>query len=206
MVSSIHPSIQDREKNFEPNPGFHEGCAWNYSFYVPHDVKGLARLMGGQKPFIEKLQRVFDDGLYDPANEPDIAYAHLFSYFKGEEWRTQKETQRLLQKYFKNAPDGIPGNDDTGTMSTWAIFNMIGFYPDCPGDPYYTLTTPVFDKVVIRLDPDTWGSDKLVIETKRPSAESLYIREMELGGKKLSRYRISHEELIKGGTLRFILR
>ena len=193
-------------ENFEPNPGFHEGCAWNYSFYVPHDVKGLARLMGGQKPFIEKLQRVFDDGLYDPANEPDIAYAHLFSYFKGEEWRTQKETQRLLQKYFKNAPDGIPGNDDTGTMSTWAIFNMIGFYPDCPGDPYYTLTTPVFDKVVIRLDPDTWGSDKLVIETKRPSAESLYIREMELGGKKLSRYRISHEELIKGGTLRFILR
>ena len=64
--------------------------------------------MGGQKPFIEKLQRVFDDGLYDPANEPDIAYAHLFSYFKGEEWRTQKETQRLLQKYFKNAPDVFP--------------------------------------------------------------------------------------------------
>lgn len=193
-------------ENFEPNPGFHEGCAWNYSFYVPHDVKGLARLMGGQKPFIEKLQRVFDDGLYDPANEPDIAYAHLFSHFKGEEWRTQKETQRLLQKYFKNAPDGIPGNDDTGTMSTWAIFNMIGFYPDCPGDPYYTLTTPVFDKVVIRLDSDTWGSDKLVIETGRPSTESLYIREMELGGKKLSRYRISHEELVKGGVLRFILR
>ena len=169
-------------------------------------MKGLARLMGGQKPFIEKLQRVFDDGLYDPANEPDIAYAHLFSYFKGEEWRTQKETQRLLQKYFKNAPDGIPGNDDTGTMSTWAIFNMIGFYPDCPGDPYYTLTTPVFDKVVIRLDSDTWGSDKLVIEAGRPSTESLYIREMELGGKKLSRYRISHEELVKGGVLRFILR
>lgn len=111
-----------------------------------------------------------------------------------------------MQKYFKNAPDGIPGNDDTGTMSTWAIFNMIGFYPDCPGDPYYTLTTPVFDKVVIRLDPDTWGSDKVVIETERPSTESLYIREMELGGKKLSRYRISHEELVKGGALRFILR
>ena len=83
---------------------------------------------------------------------------------------------------------------------------MIGFYPDCPGDPYYTLTTPVFDKVVIRLDSDTWGSDKLVIEAGRPSTESLYIREMELGGKKLSRYRISHEELVKGGVLRFILR
>ncbi len=69
--------------------------------------------MVGKKPFVDKLQRVFDEGLYDPANEPDIAYAHLFSYFKGEEWRTQKELHLLLEKYFKNAPDGIPGNDDT---------------------------------------------------------------------------------------------
>lgn len=193
-------------ENFEPNPGFHEGCAWNYTFYVPHDVKGLARLMGGKKPFVDKLQRVFDEGLYDPANEPDIAYAHLFSYFKGEEWRTQKELHRLLQKYFKNAPDGIPGNDDTGTMSAWAIFNMMGFYPDCPGEPAYTLSTPVFDKVTIKLDPKYWGRDQLVIETERPSAESLYIREMELGGKKLSRYRITHEELVQSGKLRFRLR
>ena len=58
-----------------------------------------------------------------------------------------------MQKYFKNAPDGIPGNDDTGTMSAWAIFNMMGFYPDCPGEPAYTLSTPVFDKVTIKLDP-----------------------------------------------------
>lgn len=193
-------------ENFEPSPGFHEGNSWNYTFYVPHDVKGLARLMGGKKPFIDKLQRVFDEGLYDPANEPDIAYAHLFSYFKGEEWRTQKELHRLLQKYFKDAPDGIPGNDDTGTMSAWAVFNMMGFYPDCPGEPAYTLSTPVFDKVTIHLDFKQWGRDKLVIETERPSAESLYIRDMELGGKKLSRYRITHDELVHGGVLKFILR
>ncbi len=149
-------------ENFEPNPGFHEGCAWNYTFYVPHDVKGLARLMGGKKPFVDKLQRVFDEGLYDPAN--------------------------------------------AGTMSAWAIFNMMGFYPDCPGEPAYTLSTPVFDKVTIKLDPKYWGRDQLVIETERPSAESLYIREMELGGKKLSRYRITHEELVQSGKLRFRLR
>lgn len=193
-------------ENFEPNPGFHEGCAWNYTFYVPHDVKGLAQLMGGKKAFVDKLQRVFDEGLYDPANEPDIAYAHLFSYFKGEEWRTQKELYRLLQKYFKNAPDGIPGNDDTGTMSAWAIFNMMGFYPDCPGEPSYTLSTPVFDKVTIRLDAEVWGRGQLVIETERPSDDSLYIREMELGGKRLSHFRISHQELVEGGKLRFVLR
>ena len=193
-------------ENFEPNPGFHEGCAWNYTFYVPHDVKGLAQLMGGKKAFVDKLQRVFDEGLYDPANEPDIAYAHLFSYFKGEEWRTQKELHRLLQKYFKNASDGIPGNDDTGTMSAWAIFNMMGFYPDCPGEPSYTLSTPVFDKVTIRLDAEVWGRGQLVIETERPSDDSLYIREMELGGKRLSHFRISHQELVEGGRLRFVLR
>lgn len=193
-------------ENFEPSPGFHEGNAWNYTFYVPHDVKGLARLMGGQKPFVNKLQRVFDEGLYDPANEPDIAYAHLFSYFKGEEWRTSKEVHRLLQKFFKNAPDGIPGNDDTGTMSTWAIFNMMGFYPDCPGEPAYTLSAPVFDKVTITLDPKQWGRDKLVIETERHATESIHIHKMELGGKALSRYRISHDELVHGDKLRFILR
>ena len=112
----------------------------------------------------------------------------------------------LLQKYFKNAPDGIPGNDDTGTMSAWAIFNMMGFYPDCPGEPSYTLSTPVFDKVTIRLDAEVWGRGQLVIETERPSDDSLYIREMELGGKRLSRFRISHQELVEGGKLRFVLR
>ena len=61
---------------------------------------------------------------------------------------------------------------------------MMGFYPDCPGEPAYTLSTPVFDKVTIKLDPKYWGRDQLVIETERPSAESLYIREMKLGGEK----------------------
>lgn len=193
-------------ENFEPSPGFHEGNAWNYTFYVPHDVKGLAKLMGGQKSFVDKLQMVFDKGYYDPANEPDIAYAHLFSYFKGEEWRTQKEVRRLLKKYFKNAPDGIPGNDDTGTMSTWAIFNMIGFYPDCPGEPAYTLTSPVFDKVIIQLDKKVWGTDKLVIETERTNADAVQIKSMEMNGKPLQRYRITHDELLKAGTLKFILK
>ena len=194
-------------ENFESSPGFHEGNAWNYTFYVPHDVKGLARLMGGPKKFVEKLQMVFDKKYYDPANEPDIAYAHLFSYFKGEEWRTQVQTRRLLTKYFKNAPDGIPGNDDTGTMSAWAVFNMMGFYPDCPGEPAYTLTSPVFDKVTISLDKQQWGRDKLVIETVRPAnyPDAVIIKKMELGGKPWRGYRVGHDELLKAGTLKFWL-
>ena len=183
-------------ENFSTAPGFHEGSAWNYTFYVPHDVEGLVKLMGGRKRFVEKLQMVFDEGLYDPANEPDIAYAYLFSRFPGEAWRTQRETRRLLDKYFTVKPDGIPGNDDTGTMSAWAVFTMLGFYPDCPGEPYYTLTAPTFDRAEI----DT-PQGVLVIERQGQG----YIRRMTLGGKPLTRYRISHDTLLRCGKLSFEL-
>lgn len=187
--------------NFEPSPGFHEGNSWNYTFYVPHDVKGLAKLMGGQKRFVNKLQMVFDKGYYDPANEPDIAYPYLFSYFKGEEWRTQKLVKELLAKHYTTKPNGLPGNEDTGTMSSWAIFSMMGFYPDCPGVPEYTLTTPTFNKITIKLDPAYWGTDKLVI---RKEGGDGYIDQIRLGGKKYSKYRLTHEDLIHAGEITFV--
>ena len=193
----LEPFDPRQGENFEAVPGFHEGSAWNYTFFVPHDVEGLAKLMGGKRKFVDKLQRVFDAGFYDPANEPDIAYAYLFSRFRGEEWRTQREVARLLAKYFTTEPDGIPGNDDTGTMSAWAVFSMMGFYPDCPGEPYYTLTAPTFDRVAI----DT-PRGELVVE-RRGAGDR--IRRMTLGGKPLADYRISHDELLRGGTLSFEL-
>ncbi len=187
-------------ENFSNAPGFHEGSAWNYTFYVPHDVMGLAKLMGGKKAFVNKLQSVFDNGYYDPANEPDIAYPYLFSYFKGEEWRTQQTINALLKKYYKATPDGIPGNDDTGTMSTWAIFSMMGIYPDCPGSPYYTITTPVFDKVTIHTDKKFYPHD-IVIEKRGTQKDDRYIKRIELSGKTFGSYRISHEQLVKNGRL-----
>lgn len=199
--SFLAPFNPRQGENFEAVPGFHEGSAWNYTFFVPHDVDGLCRLMGGKKKFVDKLQMVFDEGLYDPANEPDIAYPYLFSRFKGEEWRTQKEVDRLLRKYFTTAPDGIPGNDDTGTMSAWAVMSMMGFYPDCPGEPYYTLTSPVFDSVEIDTPQGT-----VTVEVERESPEAIYIDEMQLGGKSLKKYRISHDELINGKRLKFRLK
>lgn len=180
--------------NFEPSPGFHEGNAWNYTFYVPFDIKGLTKLMGGDKPFVKKLWSVFTDGNYDPANEPDIAYPFLFSRFKGEAWRTQQLVKELLAKHFTTQPNGIPGNDDTGTMSAWAIFSMMGFYPDCPGVPEYTLTTPTFDKITVRLDPKYWGVDKLVI-CKEGKGD--YIRSVKMGKKTTNSFLITHAELIK---------
>ena len=189
-------------ENFEPSPGFHEGNAWNYTYYVPHDVKGLAKLMGGKKKFVDKLQMIFDKGYYDPANEPDIAYPYLFSYFKGEEWRTQKLVKELLEKYFKPAPDGIPGNDDAGTMSAWAIFSMMGFYPDCPGVPEYTLTAPTFDKITINLNPDFYKQKQLVIEVVDSDESDGYIKKIKMGDTSCG-YRVNHNSLVNAGVLRF---
>lgn len=200
----LTPFDPKQGENFEPSPGFHEGNAWNYTFYVPHDVKGLARLMGGSKPFVQKLQRIFDDGNYDPANEPDIAYPYLFSYFKGEEWRTQLLTRQCIDKYFHNAPNGIPGNDDTGTMSAWAVFSMMGIYPDNPADASYTITTPVFDKVTIRLEQPVGGHDKIVIEAPG-AADNTRILGINVGGKPYKSFRISHSDLLHNGGFKLRL-
>ena len=187
--------------DFSNAPGFHEGSAWNYTFYVPHDVAGLARLMGGNKAFVNKLQKVFDEGLYDPANEPDIAYPYLFCYFKGEEWRTQKLISQLIRKHYSDKPDGIPGNDDCGTMSAWLVFSMMGLYPDCPGSPSYCITTPTFNRVTLHLNPEYYPDGDIVIEKQSASPADVLIDKMTLGGKPLKAFRVTHDQLIKNRTL-----
>ena len=188
---SFYADFNPRQgENFGPPAGFHEGSAWNYTFCVGHDVQGLAKLMGGAKKYVERLEWLFREGLYDPANEPDINYAYHFSQFRGYEAKTQQWTRWALEKYFKNAPDGIPGNDDTGTMSAWAVFTMLGFYPEAPGSSMYTLTAPVFTKATIKLSPTVWGTDKLVITSDGDDRLT-----------KVKKFRISHADLLKAGTL-----
>lgn len=180
---TLRPRLQDGSflTPFDPSdgadfsnaPGFHEGSAWNYTFYIPHDIEGLTKAMGGKKAFVRRLQKVFDEGLYDPANEPDIAYPYLFARFQGEEWRTDTIVHRILERYYTTAADGLPGNDDCGTMSAWAVFSMMGFYPDCPGEPFYTLTEPAFDSIRI--------------------GEGIEIRK----GVKIPKRRVSHEEFLR---------
>ncbi|MCY1633557.1 GH92 family glycosyl hydrolase [Marinifilum sp. D737] len=193
-------------ENFEPCPGFHEGTSWQYTFCVPHDIKGLTKIMGGKKNFVNKLQKVFDEDLYDMANEPDIHYPFLFNYFKGEEWRTQKEVRRLVDEYYKNAPDGIPGNDDCGTLSAWIVYSMMGMYPVCPGDTDYALTSPVFDKITIELNQEFYPGKKLEIVTKKKNANDIYIKSIKRNGSNHSSYFINHDDLVKGGTIEFELK
>ena len=205
FITPFHPTLG---RDFEPNPGFHEGNSWNYSFYIPHDIYGLAKLMGGEHKFVDKLQSVFDKDNYDPANEPDIAYPYLFTYFPKEAWRTQRLTRELLPKLYHNTTGGIPGNDDTGAMSAWAIYTMLGFYPDCPGSTSYALTTPTFDRVTIHLDKKYYSQPTLVIEKKAApqggSEKGAYFRSFELGNKLYKNvYRLDHKAMTEGGKLTF---
>ena len=196
----FHP---DTGANFVKNIAFIEGNSWQYTFMVTHDTKELIKLMGGKKAFVDQLEKVFDKKQFDMANEPDIAYPYLFNYVKGEEWRTQKRVQELIGKYFKNEPKGLPGNDDTGTMSAWLVFSMMGIYPVSPADPMYAITKPVFDKITIQLDSQYYKSNQFIIEKEKSSEGK--IKEIRLNGGKHKSYFISHDDIVNGNKLKIIL-
>ncbi len=196
------PFNPDTGANFQANVGFVEGNAWQYAFMVPHDIKGLMNLMGGDKSFSNQLQKVFDNKQFDMANEPDIAYPYLFNYVQGKEWRSQELVKKLVKEYFQNKPKGLPGNDDTGTMSAWLVYSMMGIYPISPGDPIYTITTPMFDKITIQLDPKYYKKKTIVIE--REINNNGKIKAIQLNGKTLNSYFISHDDFVNGTTLKVI--
>lgn len=190
--------------NFSKNMGFIEGNAYQYSFMVSHDTKALIKLMGGKKEFTNQLQNVFDNKFFDMANEPDIGYPFLFNYVKGEEWRSQKMIKDLVGEYFENKPAGLPGNDDTGTMSAWLIYSMMGIYPISPGEPFYTITAPMFDEITIDLDDAYYSGKQLVI--KRTGNPDGKINEIQLNGKSHKSYFIDHSDLVNGATLNINLK
>lgn len=191
--------------NFEKNVGYIEGNAFQYAFMIPFDIKGLVKLMGGKQKFVKQLQYIFDKNQYDMANEPDIAYPFLFNYSKGDEWRTQKTVTYLIKKYFTNQPAGLPGNDDTGTMSAWVIFSMMGIYPITPASPIYTFTKPTFSEIKIHLNKKYYHQDTLIIKTDNLQGKG-YIQQIKVGEKSYKNYFISQDKLLKTGKLEFLLK
>lgn len=201
-------------KPFDPSPeggtyasqaGFVEGNSWHYTFFVPHDINGVIGLMGGSKNFTQKLQTCFDNKYFILSNEPDMAYPYLFNYVKGEEWRTQKQVRSSIYENFKNAPDGLPGNDDCGTTSAYLLFSMMGLYPDCPGNANFQLAAPVFDKVTLMLDSSFYPGKKFVIESQNAGRNNCYIKTMQLNGKPYKKFTLNQEDITSGGKLEFVL-
>lgn len=188
-------------QNFEPSNGFHEGTSWNYTFSIPYDIPGVIKLFGKTKRFVDSLESCFVKGYFDMGNEPDMSYPYFFSYVKGEEWRTQKWVNYCLDKYFGNRPGGLPGNDDAGTMSAWQMLSMMGIYPACPARPDYVITTPTFDKVTIKLNPDFYSQSELTIEAKNRTEQNIYIERIELDGEPYNSYFIDHQKLTNAKRL-----
>ena len=182
-------------------PGFVEGNAWHYKFFVPHDIPGLISLMGGEKKFVERLNECFEKKQYNLWNEPDMAYPFLYAYVKGEAWRTQKEVRNQMETNFDITPSGIPGNDDCGTISAFYVLGAIGFYPSCPASEWYEMCSPVFDKITIQLNPKYYKGKEFIIETKNNSRENIFIQSSTLNGKMFDKQQINHRDIVNGGKL-----
>ena len=191
--------------NFTENVGFIEGNAYQYVFMVPHDIPNMIELQGGNDNFVEKLDYIFDYQHYDMANEPDFGYPFLYNFVKGSEWKTQERVNGLLNKYYKNSPDGLPGNDDTGTMSAWAVFSMMGIYPVIPAEPVYTFVTPQFDEITIHLDEDYYDSKQLIIQASNAGQKQL-IDSILVNDHVWDGFFINHSELIDANKVIFHLK
>jgi predicted alpha-1,2-mannosidase len=186
-------------------PGFVEGNAWQYTFFVPHDVDGLKELLGGDQGFVEQLQRVFDERQFAIGNEPDMALPWLFTYVEGEEWRTQRLVRAIARESFRDGPDGLPGNDDAGVLSAWFLWSALGLYPACPGSNQYRIGSPLFARADLQLDPRFYRGNRFTILAEPDSPEAIYVESMALDGAPQGPFHIDHEQVTRGGTLRLRL-
>lgn len=189
------PGIFQFDKTHTWSDFFYEGTSWVYSLFVPHDGKSLIELSGGDKEFIKRLDYLFDNNKFDITNEPSflipVAYNQTSEY-----WKTAERVNQIKRKYFYPTIDGLPGNDDSGALSSWYVFHALGFYP-LAGSDIYHISTPSVNGATIKSKN---GEFKLTVENL--SADNIYIQEVVLNGKQLNRLWLKHEELSAGNELR----
>ena len=209
------------KKNFDVlqthGEGFIEGNSWNFSFHVPQDVFGVMNLMGGEKAFIEKLDKLFSMELpkkYYEKNEDITADCLLGGYVHGNEpshhvpylyawtsqpWKTQYWLREILNRMYRNDINGLSGNDDCGQMSAWYLFSVMGFYPVCPGTDQYVLGAPYLPYVKVTLP----NGKTLEIVAPKVSDKNRYVRSLKIDGNTYDKLYITHENLMKGGRWEF---
>jgi len=193
---------------------FTEATPWQYRFSVPHDVKGLVNLFGGNDSFISALDDIFTAtptvdpdlpdisgtiGQYVQGNEPSHGIAFLYNYV-GQSWKAQKWVREILNVMYNDQPDGLCGNEDCGQMSAWYVMASLGLYPECPGSNEFILSSPLFEKSVIQLS----NGKKLIITANNP-IENIYIKNVYFNGKEINSTFINYDQLVQGGELKFIL-
>jgi len=174
---------------------FYEASSWEYSLSVPHDVAMLVQKSGGQEGFRKRLDTLFDKGLYNVANEPSFLSPNLYHWI-GRPDLSNERIHRIIDENFNSSRSGIPGNDDSGAMSSWLAFHLIGLYPNA-GQSYYLINAPYFGKTVIHQEN---GND-FFIQAKNLSAKNKYIQSAKLNGENFSKAWIEHNDIVMGGTL-----
>lgn len=194
---------------------FCEGNGWQYTFFVPQDPYGLIGLMGGDEIFTDKLDQFFnskeliegaaDDisgliGQYAHGNEPSHHIAYMYAY-GGQQWKIAERVRFIMNDFYTDKPDGIIGNEDCGQMSAWYIMSSFGFYPVNPSKGVYVFGSPHFEKSTINLP----AGKQFVIEAVGNSMENIYIQSAELNGQSYTKSYILHEDIVKGGNLKFIM-
>ena len=191
--------------------GTTESNPYQQGWFVPHDVYGLIGLMG-EDYFVQELTTFFDktpadflwNDYYNHPNEPCHHVAYLFNYV-GRPWLTQKWTRMICQKAYGPRVRGLCGNEDVGQMSAWYLLSAMGLHPVCPGDGIYLLTSPVFDRVSLRLDPKYYPGGTFTVRARDNSPANLYIQSATLNGQPLNRAWVRHAEVVAGGTLEFTM-
>ncbi len=197
-----------------------ENNGWVYRWDVPHNIADLINLMGGDALFVEELEKMYDTplgkskfefyaqlpdhtgnvGQFSMANEPSLHIPYLYNY-AGQPWRTQKRIRNLLDQWFRNDLMGVPGDEDGGGMTSFVVFSQLGFYPVTPGLPMYVIGSPTFEKASIKL-----GEGKTFdIICSNYSPENKYIQSAKLNGVDWNKSWFTHEDLIKGGKLEFVM-
>ncbi|HEY0309119.1 MAG TPA: GH92 family glycosyl hydrolase [Acidobacteriaceae bacterium] len=175
-----------------------EGNPFQYTFFVPQDVRGLIEFEHGERSFVEKLDSLFALGLYDQGNEPSHHIAYLYDY-AGAAAKTQAHVHDILTKKYTGGPDGLPGNDDGGQTSAWYVMSALGFYSVTPGIPAYEIGTPHMSEVTIHFQ----NGRSFHIAAHGLSSQAYYIRSATLNGTPLNRFWLTHEEITRGGELIF---
>lgn len=174
---------------------FYEASSWEYSLSVPHDVAKLVQLTGGRVAFQKRLDTLFDKGLYNVANEPSFLSPNLYHWI-GRPDLSNERIHAIIDQNYDSSPDGIPGNDDSGAMSSWLAFHMIGLYPNA-GQSYYLINAPYFEKTTIHQEN---GKD-FIIEARNFSSTNTHIQSAQLNGVDYIKSWIEHRDIVKGGTL-----
>ena len=185
-----------------------ESNPYQQGWFVPHDVEGMVRLMGGREKALADLEDMFEktpgdylwNDYYNHANEPVHHVPFLFNRL-GAPSLTQKWTRDICRNAYHDKVTGLVGNEDVGQMSAWYVLAAAGIHPICPGDGRYEITSPVFDRVEFRLDPAYATGDSFVIEARDNSPENIYIQSATLNGKKYDKCYLTHADLAAGGTL-----